>query len=60
MTYITKNDYRHGTKSYKDVDAAAIDWTQMRNDSIYAFMRDNTGHKDETLGEYIARTGVFY
>ena len=58
MTY--RNDYRHGTRTYKDVDAAAINFQEMRNETIRRFINDNAWFKHETLGEYIARTHTFY
>jgi hypothetical protein len=60
MTYITKNDYRHGNtrKGYATADAAAINWTELRVNTISRFRREH--HLAENLGEFIVRTGAPY
>ena len=59
MTYITKNDRRHGSaRSYATVEAAAIDFSALRNATIARFFWEH--NLAETLGEFIARTGAFY
>ena len=59
MTYITKNDRRHGSaRAHATVEAAAIDFRELRNATITRFVWEN--NLAETLGEFIARTGAFY
>ena len=58
MTYITKNARKHGTHTYADVDAAAINWTELRVNTISRFRREH--HMAENLGEFITRTGAPY
>jgi hypothetical protein len=56
MTYHTKNDYRHSIGFYKDVDAAAISWTDIQTNTVARFLRQH--HMGELLSEFIARTGA--
>lgn len=56
MCFVTKNDRVHGKRTYRDADAAAINWTEIRNNMIFGFMQDK-GHGYETLGQYLERTG---
>lgn len=58
MTYVTKNDRKHGTTTYPTVDAAAINWTELRTNTVCRFLREH--HMGELLGEFIARTGAPY
>jgi hypothetical protein len=34
MTYPTKNDRKHGTRTHRDVDAAAIDWASIQDKEL--------------------------
>jgi hypothetical protein len=54
MTYITKNDRRHGSaRSYATVEAAAIDFSELRTaTSIRLYWQHRLA---ETLEEFIAR-----
>lgn len=58
MTHATKNDRKHGTHTYVDADAAAIDWTELATNTVYRFMREH--RLGETLGEFIERTHAPY
>ena len=58
MTYVTKNDRKHGTTTYGDVDAAAINWTELQTNTVCRFLREH--RMGEVLSEFIARTGAPY
>jgi hypothetical protein len=59
MTYATKNDRKHpGTRTYATADAAAINWFELRVNTINRFSREH--HMAELLGEFIKRTGAPY